>query len=198
MIFRVFGWEILIRGAYAPPRFGGSLHGALPCHPSAQGDADPFPARAPETTRGGACAPLHISGVPPLFCMVVMFPAGSYPKAWTPATVPVRVFSITRVSWEGGIFRVRFFFLIFPRTSTYECRRTEKTQRNFMSHTLTRNAAGSDPALTATRRHEATRDVLFNSDHQAGSTAVSRSAYGVKAAGRLFPYDYCIRRAAHA
>jgi len=96
------------------------------------------------------------------------------------------------------IIRVRFFFLIFLSTSTYECRFLETTQRNFTPYTLTRNAAGSDPALTATRSHEATRDVLFNSDHQAGSTAVSRPTYGVKAAVRLFPYGSCIRRAAHA
>jgi hypothetical protein len=78
-------------------------------------------------------------------------------------------------------------FLIFPGRSTYECRRHETTQRDFTPYTLTRNAAGSDPALTTARSHEATRDVLFNSDHQAGSTAVSRSTYGVNAAGRLFP-----------
>ena len=67
-----------------------------------------------------------------------------------------------------------------------------------MPYTLTRNAACSGSALTATRSNEATRDVLFNSDHQAGSTAVSRSTYGVNAAGRLFPYGSCVRRAAHA
>lgn len=62
-------------------------------------------------------------GVPPLFCMVVMLPEGSYPKAWNPTTVPVRVFSITRVSWEGemslsqqGILYLLWSSSIFPET----------------------------------------------------------------------------------
>jgi hypothetical protein len=88
--------------------------------------------------------------------------------------------------------------LIFLRTSTYECRRLETTQRDFTPYTLTRNAAGSAPALTAIGSHEDTRAVLFNSDHQAGSAAVSRSTYGVNAAGRLLAYGWCVRRAAHA
>jgi RHS repeat-associated protein len=52
-------------------------------------------------------------------------------------------------------------------------------KQDFMPYTLTRNAAGADPALTATRTYEATRDVLRSIENKAGTTVVSSFTYGV-------------------
>ena len=53
-----------------------------------------------------------------------------------------------------------------------------------MPYTVTRNAAGANPALTANRTYEATRDVLRTIENKAGATVVSSFTYTVNAIGQ--------------
>jgi RHS repeat-associated protein len=57
-------------------------------------------------------------------------------------------------------------------------------KQDYMPYTVTRNAAGANPALTATRTYEATRDVLRTIENKAGATVVSSFTYTVNAIGQ--------------
>jgi YD repeat-containing protein len=52
-------------------------------------------------------------------------------------------------------------------------------QEDFMPFTVTRNAAGGNPALTANRTYEGTRDALHKIENKAGGTVVSSYTYTV-------------------
>jgi RHS repeat-associated protein len=57
-------------------------------------------------------------------------------------------------------------------------------KQDFMPYTLTRNAAGANPALTANRTYQATRDVLHSIENRAGANLVSSYTYGVNDIGQ--------------
>jgi RHS repeat-associated protein len=52
-------------------------------------------------------------------------------------------------------------------------------QEDFMPFTVTRNASGGNPALTANRTYEGTRDALHKIENKAGGTVVSSYTYTV-------------------
>jgi RHS repeat-associated protein len=60
----------------------------------------------------------------------------------------------------------------------------QSLQQDFMPYVVTRNAVGGNPALTAIRIYEGTRDALAEIVNKSGTTSVSGYIYGVNSIGQ--------------
>ena len=57
-------------------------------------------------------------------------------------------------------------------------------KQDHLPYTVTRNAAGGNPALTANRTYDGTRDALLTIENKAGAGVVSNHTYGVNPLGQ--------------